>query len=267
MRHSNTIHRILLASLFIGTSTTGISQPLQAGPSFDCAKARSKSELIICSDRELSRLDLELSAIYSAAKATAENPAEFQKQAAAEWKAREQTCVDRACVVQWYQKRKLQLTAMQKPEPKPLGTVRAAPESRPIQFAPSEWLCRQETSARTEKYSFTPNGSFSTLVAEADGTQGAANGSYRVTNSLLTTSVERRTLLRPSDAELRDPALAQVARGMVGRTAVIPDPGWNEYRIATQDNNSMRLVGVRWFDRQSKSISDLKTILNCQRAQ
>lgn len=44
---------------------------LSHAASFDCAKTRSKPELLICGDPELSRLDDELALIYAAAKAVA----------------------------------------------------------------------------------------------------------------------------------------------------------------------------------------------------
>ena len=70
-------------------------------PSFDCRKASSTSEKLICSDTELSQLDSELAVLYKAAKAAAPNGEEFRKESAAEWKIREQTCGDRACLIQW----------------------------------------------------------------------------------------------------------------------------------------------------------------------
>lgn len=80
-------------------------------PSFDCKKARSASEKTICGDAELSRMDRELAELYRAARAAAKDPQAFRQAAAEEWRIREESCRDRGCLIQWYQKRKLQLAA------------------------------------------------------------------------------------------------------------------------------------------------------------
>jgi hypothetical protein len=89
------------------------STPAQSieGPSFDCVKARSRTEKIICSDPELSSLDFNLASLFATAKARAPDPNEFKRQAAAEWNLREQTCTERSCLIQWYERRKRQLTS------------------------------------------------------------------------------------------------------------------------------------------------------------
>ncbi len=56
-------------------------------------------------------MDRDLAALFKAARASAPDPQEFAKASAEEWRARERTCLDKACLVQWYEKRKLQLTA------------------------------------------------------------------------------------------------------------------------------------------------------------
>ena len=85
------------------------------GPSFDCGKARSTPEKIICADPELSRLDRDLAELYRTAKSSARDPQEFQRNSAREWRVREDSCRDRACLTQWYEKRKLQLQAIAEP--------------------------------------------------------------------------------------------------------------------------------------------------------
>jgi hypothetical protein len=84
-------------------------QKASAKPSFDCNKASSYSEKLICSDPELARMDVELAGIYRQAKAIASDQKEFTRRSAARWKDRESTCYDRACVVDWYQSRKQEL--------------------------------------------------------------------------------------------------------------------------------------------------------------
>lgn len=78
-------------------------------PSFDCAKARSTPERIICADAELARLDRELGRLHARAKAAAPDAADFKRENDAQWKLREQTCRDRSCLMEWYAQRREQL--------------------------------------------------------------------------------------------------------------------------------------------------------------
>lgn len=108
------VHTKLAAVLIGCLPLAAISQGTE-GPSFDCRKARSTPEKIICSDPDLSRMDRELAVLYRAAKSSARDPQEFQKNSAQEWRIREDACRDRGCLVQWYEKRKLQLASAVKP--------------------------------------------------------------------------------------------------------------------------------------------------------
>lgn len=74
-------------------------------PSFDCSKARSKAEHLICNDSELSKLDTELAKVYREAKSKALNADEFKKQTNAAWKWRELNCKDKQCLLDWYAER------------------------------------------------------------------------------------------------------------------------------------------------------------------
>jgi hypothetical protein len=80
-----------------------------SGPSFDCSKAVSPAELLICSDPELSRSDRELSVLFRNAKALAPDKAQFRKENAERWKQRETQCTDRPCLIQWYEERTYEL--------------------------------------------------------------------------------------------------------------------------------------------------------------
>ena len=79
-------------------------------PSFDCSKARSVPEKMICSDAELARVDRELGRVYAQAKSSASNSPAFQRQNNAEWRRRESTCRDRDCLLRWYAHRRDQLS-------------------------------------------------------------------------------------------------------------------------------------------------------------
>lgn len=78
-------------------------------PSFDCARARSSAERIICADPELSRLDRELGRLHARAKAAAPDPVAFKRQNDEEWRLRESSCRDRECLRAWYDHRREQL--------------------------------------------------------------------------------------------------------------------------------------------------------------
>ncbi len=81
-------------------AATAVQSTLQT--SFDCSKARSDAEHLICSDAELAADDVELAAIYAKAQAAATDQAAFKARTRAEWNYREQTCHDRDCLSRWY---------------------------------------------------------------------------------------------------------------------------------------------------------------------
>ena len=81
-------------------------------PSFDCTKARSVPEKMICSDAELSRLDHELARVYRRAGKLTSDRAAFQRQTNLEWRIRETTCRDRECLLRWYANRQDQLVSV-----------------------------------------------------------------------------------------------------------------------------------------------------------
>ncbi|ALM86484.1 hypothetical protein ASB57_29285 [Bordetella sp. N] len=69
---------------------------------FDCAKARSAPEKLICSNPDLSQADDHLKQTFDAARARATDKKAFNDRAKQEWQRREKTCTDAACVRQWY---------------------------------------------------------------------------------------------------------------------------------------------------------------------
>jgi len=87
------------------------AHPLTSHPSFDCSRARSAAEHLICGDPELSELDASLARIYREAKRTAPDKAAFAKESRDEWRRREATCTDKQCLLAWYARRRTQLTA------------------------------------------------------------------------------------------------------------------------------------------------------------
>lgn len=78
-------------------------------PSFDCRRARSTPEKIICSDEELARMDRDLGRLHAQAEAAAPDRGAFKRRNDAEWARREATCRDRECLLRWYAQRRDQL--------------------------------------------------------------------------------------------------------------------------------------------------------------
>jgi uncharacterized protein len=87
--------------LCIGSASTS------SAASFDCAKASSISENIICMDPELSQKDDELGYLFTKAKSLVGNDPEFRKNNVDAWRWREASCADRTCLIRWYAERKI----------------------------------------------------------------------------------------------------------------------------------------------------------------
>jgi len=87
-----------ISSAAIKPNNTGITYPT----SFDCTKARSIPENLICHDSELAAYDVELGAIYERAKAAAYDKKAFSARTRKQWNYREKNCRDKDCVAAWY---------------------------------------------------------------------------------------------------------------------------------------------------------------------
>lgn len=81
----------------------GIHAAVQAA-SFDCSKATSKTEMMICLDAGLSKLDENLSAAYKAAIQD-EKQSDITRQSQKQWIKSRNTCQDFACVKNSYEER------------------------------------------------------------------------------------------------------------------------------------------------------------------
>ena len=102
---------------------------ISCAASFNCAKASSPNELMICADRQLSTMDDELAVLYRAAKAAAPDAIAFKKETNYEWRKR-QRCTDRDCLVAWYQRRRSQLAKVLNPAR--IEEASAEPVSAPV---------------------------------------------------------------------------------------------------------------------------------------
>jgi hypothetical protein len=89
---------------------TAVQQTIQ--PSFDCNKARSQSETLICGDSALAVLDNELAGLYAKAKLAASNQIAFKNDMRMAWNWRETNCEDKQCLIGWYADRKQALMSI-----------------------------------------------------------------------------------------------------------------------------------------------------------
>jgi len=94
------------ASTSISTSTGAESK----GPSFDCMKASTTQEHLICNDQGLARQDLELSLAYSAKMRSSSNPTSIKTEQGNWLRNVRNKCSDRQCLEEAYQQRTQQLT-------------------------------------------------------------------------------------------------------------------------------------------------------------
>ena len=79
--------------------------------SFDCAKAGTNVEKMICGNAELSRLDEELGVAYKVAVRN-KSQAESVRSAQKEWLKKRNVCNDEKCLISAYTERKSQLPAI-----------------------------------------------------------------------------------------------------------------------------------------------------------
>ena len=82
---------------------------MRSDASFDCSRARSAPEKMICSDAELFQLNHEVGRVYARAKNVATDRAAFKRQNDVEARRRESICRDRGCLQRWYAYRRDQL--------------------------------------------------------------------------------------------------------------------------------------------------------------
>ncbi|BCZ81373.1 hypothetical protein PTKU64_50480 [Paraburkholderia terrae] len=70
--------------------------------SFNCAKAHSPAETLICHDDSLSRADDELGKLFKLAQRQAADRRAYRKESDSKWAWREENCRDVACLTDWY---------------------------------------------------------------------------------------------------------------------------------------------------------------------
>jgi uncharacterized protein len=74
-------------------------------PSFDCTKASTGQERLICSDRELSKLDVDMASAYANARQKAADVNALKAEQRLWLRNSQKTCSDKDCLVAAYQSR------------------------------------------------------------------------------------------------------------------------------------------------------------------
>lgn len=85
--------------------------PRAYSTSFDCQKAKSINEHLICDDLELSKLDDEFALAYKEALRKSATPKELITDQRDAWRRREKECPSKTCLVDWFAQRQAFLSA------------------------------------------------------------------------------------------------------------------------------------------------------------
>ncbi|WP_075258494.1 lysozyme inhibitor LprI family protein [Herbaspirillum camelliae] len=99
------------SALLTFTALSALAWHSTRAASFDCAKAGSSNEKMICADPQLSALDDRLGVLFRQARAGAPDKRAWRADADLHWRWREQHCRDRSCLLEWYQRRSIELQA------------------------------------------------------------------------------------------------------------------------------------------------------------
>ncbi len=91
---------------FIKEQKISLPSQLQTKPSFDCVKAKSLTEKLICADAQLSAMDMNLFNYYVQARFITKNQVDFKKENIAAWTKREKECSNKKCLIEWYDSRR-----------------------------------------------------------------------------------------------------------------------------------------------------------------
>jgi uncharacterized protein len=105
--------------------------------SFDCAKADSTAEDLICHDADLASADVDLAARLQQARAAAVDRDALTRVVRAQWNDRDRTCHEKACVSQWIAHQSAMLAGVtqtgQVPGARTPAAAQQQPAGRPIQ--------------------------------------------------------------------------------------------------------------------------------------
>ena len=173
------------------TNTTSNSSPIADAstaaevvhPSFDCAKASSSQEKLICSDADLAKLDAQLADAYSNARKAASDRAALLASQRAWIKQSFNACNDKTCLTSAYQSRIAELTQGDQPQTQSDQVLNNAAQN-------SLAKCLGMTMALdeiSEKYNFQEGGAVKVVLtnlvkhqtdAETQATKGISFSEY-----------------------------------------------------------------------------------------
>lgn len=104
---NDTISKPALESVPGSAYATTNSEPFT--PSFDCSKASNGQEKLVCTDRDLSKLDVQLAQAYAKARERSLDKESLKKEQLNWVKSNFRSCSDKACLTDAYNKRILEL--------------------------------------------------------------------------------------------------------------------------------------------------------------
>lgn len=116
--------------------------------SFNCSRAGSVAEKLVCNDAELSALDDQLGKTYRLAKSKATDRRAFAIQSDGFWRWREANCRDRDCLLGWYRQRQAMLDATLRGGDAPPTTLISMPAT-PSNGKPAALAASTALPART----------------------------------------------------------------------------------------------------------------------
>jgi uncharacterized protein len=123
-------------------------------PSFDCARAHSQAERLICGDAELAALDRDYATVYEKALSLTSDRTRFLRENRGELRRREHTCVERVCLINWYAARTQALSkVVATPEIEANDEVVDASPKQPASVVPDKSSSAKKPSL-SPKYSF-----------------------------------------------------------------------------------------------------------------
>lgn len=80
--------------------------------SFDCAKANTPADHLICNDPQLSAMDDQLFTLYEKVKSETPNKAALIANEKSAWINREENCSNKMCLIAWYESRLAYLSGL-----------------------------------------------------------------------------------------------------------------------------------------------------------
>jgi len=156
-------------SIVAPTSSELNAPPARMEPiitSFDCNKARSISEKLICGDADLAAMDRDLAVNFARAKAAAPDKRTFTEIARQNWNWRNKNCTDKACLVSWYVNQQSWLLEILNSPPQTIVNNQAPTTQAPQ--APQATQTTQAAQVDTKAATYVPTNRIDSPVTRQD---------------------------------------------------------------------------------------------------